>query len=249
MSQFLAPRVSRVAVGMAVLDAFAAVPLAAQAADTTATGTLSAASLSGAAPVSVPFSATPTGGNQTVNTTVGGWSVTDATGSVHSYTVNVSAGAPTINGTSVAGSMGSTWLTLTPTQAIPAAKHPAPSTTTPVPATAQALEATAATIDGAAADAPVEYPIPWKGQPTPGRYHVLGVIYPQGTAAVNFNQAVEFTAANATQLKHATPPSAQPATSSLPGWVWVVLAAGAGVLITLSVAVWKLARRPGRVVA
>jgi hypothetical protein len=43
--------------------------------------------------------------------------------------------------------------------------------------------------------------------------------------------------------------SAQPATSSMPGWVWVVLAAGAGVLITLSVAVWKLARRPARAVA
>jgi hypothetical protein len=98
-------------------------------------------------------------------------------------------------------------------------------------------------------DAPLEYRIPWKGQPTPGSYHVLGVIYPQGTAAVKINQAVEFTAAKTTQLEHATPPTAQPLTSSLPGWVWVVLAAGAAVLITLSVAVWKLARRPSRAVA
>jgi hypothetical protein len=98
-------------------------------------------------------------------------------------------------------------------------------------------------------DAPLEYRIPWKGQPTPGSYHVLGVIYPQGTAAVHINQAVEFTVAKATKLKHVTPPTAQPATSSMPGWVWVVLAAGAAVLITLSVAVWKLARRPARAVA
>jgi hypothetical protein len=38
MSKFVAPRVSRVAVGMAVLGAFAMVPFAAQAADTNATG-------------------------------------------------------------------------------------------------------------------------------------------------------------------------------------------------------------------
>ena len=78
---------------------------------------------------------------------------------------------------------------------------------------------------------------------------MLGVIYPQGIAAVSINQIVEFTAAKATQLKHATPPTAQPAASSLPGWVWVVLGAGAGVLMALSVAVCKLARRPARAVA
>jgi hypothetical protein len=98
-------------------------------------------------------------------------------------------------------------------------------------------------------DAPLDYRIPWKGQPTPGSYHVLGVIYPQGTAAVKINRAVELTAAKGTQLKHATAPTAQPVTSSLPGWVWIVLAADAAVLITLSVAVWKLAHRPSRAVA
>jgi hypothetical protein len=91
-------------------------------------------------------------------------------------------------------------------------------------------------------DAPPEYLIPWRGQPTPGSYHVLGTIYPQGTAAVDINQTVVFTAATATQLQHATPPTAQPVTSSLPGWVWILLAAAATVLVTLSVAVWKLAR-------
>jgi hypothetical protein len=44
-------------------------------------------------------------------------------------------------------------------------------------------------------------------------------------------------------------PTEQPATSSLPTWVWVVLAVGTAVLITLSLAVWKLARRPSRAVA
>jgi hypothetical protein len=52
-----------------------------------------------------------------------------------------------------------------------------------------------------------------------------------------------------TQLKHAILPTARPATSSMPDWEWVVLAGGAGVLITLSVAVWKLARRRARAVA
>ncbi len=96
---------------------------------------------------------------------------------------------------------------------------------------------------------PLVYRIPWKGQPTPGSYHVLGVIYPQGAAALDINQTLEFTAAKATQLKHATPPTASAATSNMPGWVWIVLAAGAGVLFTLSVAVWKLARRSARAVA
>jgi hypothetical protein len=77
---------------------------------------------------------------------------------------------------------------------------------------------------------------------------VLGVIYPQGTAAVHIDQTVEFTAAEATQLKHATPATAPPAGSSMPGWVWAVLAAS-GVLMTLSVGVWKLARRRARAVA
>jgi hypothetical protein len=98
-------------------------------------------------------------------------------------------------------------------------------------------------------DTPLEYRTPWKGQPTPGTYHVLGVIHPQDAAAVNINQVVDFTDANATQLKHAIPPTSQRARSSMPGWVSVVLAVGAGVLIALSVAVWKLARRRARAVA
>ena len=192
MSKFLTPRVSRVAVGMAVLCAFAAVPFAAQAAGTNATGTLSAGALSNTAPVIAPFTATLTGDNQTVNTTVGGWSVTDATGNVDSYTVNVSAGAPTINGTSVAGSLGSTWLTLTPTQAVAAANNPAPPATAPVPATAQALGATAATIDSAAASTGAGE---WDFPADSGAAAKLAVVIPGNAAVGAYSDTLTFTTA------------------------------------------------------
>ncbi len=61
---------------MAVLGGFTVVPFPAQAADTNATGALSAGSRSNTAPVIAPFTATLTGDNRTVNSAVGGWSVT-----------------------------------------------------------------------------------------------------------------------------------------------------------------------------
>jgi hypothetical protein len=192
MSQSLTPRISRVAVGMAVLGAFVVLPFAAQAADTNATGTLSAGSLSNTAPVIAPFTATLTGDNQTVNAQVGSWSVTDATGNVHSYTVNVSAGAPTINGTSVASSLGSTWLTLTPTQAVAAANNPAPQTTAPVPATAQALGATAATIDSAAASTGAGE---WDFTGDSGAAANLAVVIPGNAAVGAYSDTLTFTTA------------------------------------------------------
>ncbi len=192
MSKSLLPRVSRAAVGMAVLGAFALVPFSAQAAATNATGTLSAGSLSDTAPVIAPFTATLTGDNQTVNTAVGGWSVTDATGNVHSYTVNVSAGAPTINGTSVAGSLGSTWLTLTPTQSVAAANNPAPPSTAPVPATAQALGATAATIDSAAASTGAGE---WDFPADSGAAANLAVVIPGNAAVGAYSDTLTFTTA------------------------------------------------------
>ena len=72
MSKFLTPRLTRAAAGLAVLSAFA-VPVAAQAADTDATGTLSAGTLTNTAPAFTPFSATLTGLAQTKNTPVGTW--------------------------------------------------------------------------------------------------------------------------------------------------------------------------------
>ncbi len=148
MSRFLAPRVSRVAAGMAVLCAFAVAPVAAQAADTTLSGTLTAGSLSNTAPTLGSVDATLTGLTQTVNTTVGSWSVTDATGSNAGYSVTVAASAPTVSGTAHTIGTGSS-ITLTPSTATAASLNPA--STGPVAESAQVLSTTAATIDNAAA--------------------------------------------------------------------------------------------------
>jgi hypothetical protein len=92
----------------------------------------------------------------------------------------------------------------------------------------------------------LNYHIAWPGRPTTGAYQVVGTIRPQGSPVININRTIAFTAANATQLKREAPPVAQaPAQpSGTPGWVWIALGLGAAFLITLSIAVWKLARRP-----
>jgi hypothetical protein len=95
----------------------------------------------------------------------------------------------------------------------------------------------------------LNFRIPWPGLPTPGPYHVHGTIKPQGSTAINIDQTITFTAHNAAQLKRAMPPVAHTPGTGTPPWMWILLAAGAALLITLSVAVWKLARRPGRAVA
>jgi hypothetical protein len=91
--------------------------------------------------------------------------------------------------------------------------------------------------------ASLDYRIPWPGKPTPGSYQVTGVIRPQGAAAVTVNQTVDYSPAKAALLKHETPPTPGPPAPSTPGWVWAALAAAAALLVTLSIAVWKLARR------
>jgi hypothetical protein len=90
-------RVARIVAGLAVASAFAVVPMAAQAADTDATGTLSAGLLTNTAPAITPFAATLTGLAQTKNTPVGTWGVTDARGNNAGYRVTVSASAPTVD--------------------------------------------------------------------------------------------------------------------------------------------------------
>ena len=52
-----------------------------------------------------------------------------------------------------------------------------------------------------------------------------------------------FTANSVTQLRTYVPGVAQPA-STIPVWVWMALIAAAALLIGLSVAVWRLSRRP-----
>jgi hypothetical protein len=141
----------RTTVALGMVCAFAAAPVAADAGTTAATGTLSAGGLSVAAPSITPFTAILTGVDQTVNTSVGAWSLTDAIGDGAAYNVSVSAGPPSIGGTSIAGSLGSTWLALTPTTATADASNPAPASTHPVAiAGSLAVGATAVTIENAA---------------------------------------------------------------------------------------------------
>ncbi|MGD0452972.1 MAG: hypothetical protein ABSB69_05190 [Solirubrobacteraceae bacterium] len=90
----------------------------------------------------------------------------------------------------------------------------------------------------------LSYRIPWQGHPTTGAYQVIGVIHPKGAATVNIDQTVEFTAASATRLQHVAQPVAQPSKSTMPAWVWLALAIAVALLAALSLAVWKLARRP-----
>ena len=112
---------------------------------------MSAGGLSVVAPAIAPFTATLTGVNQTVSTAVGAWNLTDAIGDGAAYNVSVSAGAPSIVGTSIAASLGSTWLALTPTTATADANNPAPATTHPVAVVGPlAVGATAVTIENAA---------------------------------------------------------------------------------------------------
>jgi hypothetical protein len=146
---FLNPRISRVAAGVAVLGAFTVVPVAAQAADTTLTGTLVAGTLSATTPTITALGSVPlTGLTQTRTTDVSAWSINDASGANAGYSVTVSATAPTVAGVAAgAGTNGS--LTLTPTAATADAANPA--TIGPLPKPAVALSTTAATIENAVA--------------------------------------------------------------------------------------------------
>jgi hypothetical protein len=132
--------------------------MAAQAADTPLTGTLSAGLLSNTAPAITPFTATLSGVNQTELTAVGSWSVADATGSNAGYSVTVAASAPVVTvadgpdaGTArdvvYEGTGGN--LTLTPKTTTAAAGNPAG--TGPVAQVAQLLGTTGATIQDAPA--------------------------------------------------------------------------------------------------
>jgi hypothetical protein len=90
----------------------------------------------------------------------------------------------------------------------------------------------------------LNYRIPWRGRPTRGNYRVLGIIRPEGAAAIKIDEAIAFSPAKATDLARATPPAAGRPEPGIPVWVWVALAAAAAVLTALSAAVWKLSRRP-----
>jgi len=174
---------------MAVLSAFALAPVAAQAAETNATGTLSGGSLSNTAPVVSAFSATLTGVTQVVHTAVGASSVTDATGTDAGYAVTVTATAPTVNGSAAAAGTGAT-LTLTPATATAAAGNPAVAG--PVAKTAQALSTTAATIDEAKIGTGEGE---WNFAADTGEAKSLAVVIPGNASAGAYSSTLTFTTA------------------------------------------------------
>jgi hypothetical protein len=193
MTKFLTPRVARIAAGLAVVSAFAAAPMVAQADTTTATGTVGAGALSEVAPAIAPFTASLTGTNQSVNTAVGAWTLTDAVGNGAAYNVSVSAGAPTIGGTSIAGSVGSTWLALTPTTATPDANNPAPASTHPVAVAGPvAVGATAATIQNAAVNTGAGQ---WDFAADTGGVQSLAVTIPGNAQAGAYSDTLTYTIA------------------------------------------------------
>lgn len=87
--------------------------------------------------------------------------------------------------------------------------------------------------------------VPWVGRPTPGRYRVLGTVRPVGAPVVRIDRTVQFDSTGQAELERETAPPV-PRDSGLPIWVWVALLAAAVMLIGLSLAVWKLSRRPAQ---
>lgn len=147
MPKSLVPLVARVVPGAVVVAALAALPLSARAADTNVTGTLTGGLLTNTAPAITPFSAALTGVNRAITTGVGGWTITDATGSNAGYSVTVSATAPTVDGSTTKAGTGSS-LSLTPSTATAAAGNPA--TVGPTASAPQLLGPSAVTIESAA---------------------------------------------------------------------------------------------------
>ena len=193
MSKFLTPRLSRVAAGLAVLSAVAVAPVVAQAADTDATGTLSAGSLTNTAPAFTPFSATLTGLAQTKNTPVGTWGVTDATGSDDGYSITVSATAPTVDPDGAGGPAvitGST-LKLYTTSATAVGGN---ANTAPVARAAQQLDVdgspTASTIQNAAAGTGQG---PWSFPADAGASTGLEVIIPGNATPGTYSSTLSYT--------------------------------------------------------
>jgi hypothetical protein len=95
----------------------------------------------------------------------------------------------------------------------------------------------------------LNYRVPWPGRPTPGTYHLIGQIRPQGSAVINIDRTIRFSAAGARQLTRETPPLARATYAGIPGWIWTVLVGGSVLVVGLIFAVYKLARRPRRTLA
>jgi hypothetical protein len=148
-----------------------------------------AGSLSNTAPPIAAFTAGLTGLNQTVRTTVGAWSVTDARGSNAGYSVTVAASAPTVNGSSAAAGTGGS-LTLTPTTATAASGNP--SSTPPLPAPPQILGTTAATVENAPAGTGQGQ---WNFAADAGSVESLAALIPGDARAGSYSTTLTFTTA------------------------------------------------------
>ena len=192
-------RVSWLAAGVVAVSGCALAPMAAQAADTPLTGTLSAGLLSNTAPAITPFTATLSGVNQTKLTAVGSWSVTDATGSNAGYSVTVAASAPAVTvadgpdaGTArdvVYEGTGGT-LTLTPKTTTAAAGNPAD--TGPVAQAAQLLGTTGATIQDAPAGTGQGQ---WNSAADALTQDSLAVVIPGDASAGDYSSTLTYTTA------------------------------------------------------
>jgi hypothetical protein len=177
-------RVARVVAGLAVVSAFAVAPMAAQAADTNVTGTLTGGSLTNTAPAIAPFTATLTGLTQTVGADVGAWSVNDARGNNAGYNITLAATVPTVGGvTAGVGTGGS--MTMGATTATAAAGNPA--ATGPV-SSSQLLSTTAATIDAAAIGTGQGQ---WDFAPDPAN---LSIVIPGDASAGAYASTLTYTA-------------------------------------------------------
>jgi hypothetical protein len=91
----------------------------------------------------------------------------------------------------------------------------------------------------------LSYRIAWPGRPSPGTYHVLGTIRPEGSRIIHINRTIIFTGALAARLAHDTPPASRRAATGTPGWMFIALGVAALLVIALPTAVWKFGRRPG----
>ncbi len=145
--------------------------------------------VSSTTPPITPFSTQLTGLNQTVNTGVGAWSVTDATDSNAGYSVTVAASPPTVNGSTSAAGTGAS-LTLTPGTATAADFNP-PSTA-PVPASPQLLSSTPATIENApAGTGQGEWDFPADSAAAPS----LAIVIPGNSTKGTYEDTLTFTTA------------------------------------------------------
>ena len=181
----------RVSVGLGILSALALAP-AAQAATTSLAGTVQGGSLSNTAPTIANFNATLSGLTQTIDTAVGAWSVTDATGSNDGYSVTVAASAPTISNSTAADPTPGTGFALQLTPATAAAASGNPATAGPVAESTQTLGTTATTIENASAgtgQGEWDFPADSNGNDS------LGVIVPGDASNGDYGITLTFTTA------------------------------------------------------